>query len=82
MSLMEDLIPKLLKLSRAEKLYVLQLLIAELIKEENAITIPPGEYPVWSPYDAYGAANALTSSLSQGGNDDISGRTHSNSANA
>jgi hypothetical protein len=39
-----------------------QELIAELAQEEN---IPPIEYPIWSPYDAHGAAATLLQLLEQ-----------------
>ena len=33
------------------------------ITEENIVTIPPGIYPIWSPYDAYEAADAMMAAL-------------------
>jgi len=40
--------------------------------EEKAVAVtellPPGVYPVWSPYDAYEAATALLAALVKEGN--------------
>lgn len=54
-----ELLPALDEPSRSEKFRALQFLIAELAQEEGA-ALMPGEYPVWSPYDAVGAAQTLT----------------------
>ena len=54
---MMELLPTLSELNRAEKLRVMHYLVAELEKDENIL--PPGEYPVWSPYNSYEAADAL-----------------------
>ena len=54
---MMELLPTLSELNRAEKLRVMHYLVAELEKDENIL--PPEEYPVWSPYNSYEAADAL-----------------------
>lgn len=61
----EDLIATLRDLSRADKLRAMQLLVMELAKEENALMLPEGEYPVWSPYDAFEAAQVLQDVLNE-----------------
>jgi len=57
--ILTQLLPELQTLNRADKLRVMQFLVFELAKEED-ILIPPGtSFPVWSPYEAFGAADAL-----------------------
>ncbi len=56
---MEQLKPALLQLERHEKLLVIQLLATELARQEKALLVSDGEYPVWSPLEAYGASDAL-----------------------
>lgn len=46
-------------LSRAVKLYIMQVLISELAQEETNLIKPDLSYPVWSPYDAFEAANTM-----------------------
>ena len=57
-----ELLPVLHELPRAEKFRAVQFLTAELAQEEGAALIS-GENPVWSPYDAVGAAHTLTQYL-------------------
>lgn len=57
-----ELLPALHQLPRAEKFRAVQFLTAELAQEEGA-GLPSGEYPVWSPHDAVGAAHTLTQYL-------------------
>lgn len=58
---MTELLPALNGLNRAEKLRVMHYLVIELEKEETIL--PPGDSPVWSPFDSYEAANALMKAL-------------------
>jgi hypothetical protein len=59
-----ELLPLLQSLPRADKLRIVQFLATELVREEGAdVLLPGGVYPVWSPYDAYGAAAALEKML-------------------
>ncbi len=59
-----ELVPTLRNLNRAEKLYVMQLLVSELAQEEEVAFFKSGaEYPVWSPYEAYEAANVMMKAL-------------------
>jgi hypothetical protein len=46
-------------LNRADKLYIMQVLISELAQEETNLIKPDQSYPVWSPYDAFDAANTM-----------------------
>jgi hypothetical protein len=59
----ENLLVELGKLTRAEKLQVVQILVSQLAKEEALLTAT--EYEVWSPYDAPGAAAILTQMLEE-----------------
>jgi len=54
-----ELLNTLQGLSRAEKLYVVQVLISELAQQEADLIKPEKSYPVWSPYDAFEAANTM-----------------------
>ena len=58
----EELLPELDKLSRTDKFRAVQLLVQQLAVEENVI-LPEGDYHIWSPIDAYGAADALLAML-------------------
>ncbi len=53
------LISDLRGLSRADKFYVMQLLISELAQQETELIKPDQSYPVWSPYDAVEAADTM-----------------------
>ncbi|ADI63573.1 hypothetical protein [Trichormus azollae] len=46
-------------LNRADKLYMMQVLISELAQEETSLIKPDQSYPVWSPYNAFDAANSI-----------------------
>lgn len=64
----EQLLADLHKLSRAEKLQVMQVLVTELTNEELAFgpALPPGaEYKVWSPYQSGAAAKELLELLEE-----------------
>jgi hypothetical protein len=54
-----EMLNSLHTLSRADKLYVMQVLISELAQEETNLIKPDQSYPVWSPYDAFDAANSM-----------------------
>ena len=63
---MGDLLPKLRALPRADKLRVMQFLVSELAKEEGLV-LPEeeGVYPLWTPYGAFDAAEALLDALKE-----------------
>ncbi len=54
-----ELLNTLRTLDRAEKLHILQMLVSELAQEEAHLLRPDMAYTVWSPYDAYEAAEAM-----------------------
>ncbi|MBD1926534.1 hypothetical protein H6F74_09800 [Trichocoleus sp. FACHB-90] len=54
-----ELLSTLRGLNRADKLYVMQVLISELAQQETDLIKPDLSYPVWSPYDAFEAADIM-----------------------
>jgi hypothetical protein len=58
-----DLFPTLRSLSRAEKLKVMQFLIAELAKEEEPTLQAGATYSLWSPLNSHEAAHKLSQLL-------------------
>jgi hypothetical protein len=54
-----ELISTLKELSRSDKFYIMQLLISDLAQQETDLIKPEQSYPVWSPYDADEAADAM-----------------------
>ncbi len=54
-----ELILTLQALNRADKFYVLQILISALAQQEADLIKPDQAYPVWSPYNADEAADAM-----------------------
>lgn len=59
---LSELLPAVQALPRIDKFRLVQELITELAKEEG---LPPGEYPVWSPYGSHEAAAILLQLLEQ-----------------
>lgn len=62
---MVQLLPRLRQLPRAEKLHVIQVLVSELAQEETLLLQPGVSYPVWSPYDAFEAAEVMLKALEE-----------------
>jgi hypothetical protein len=61
-----DLLPTLQKLSRTDKLKVMQFLVQEMAKEEETLSLKPGAtYYVWSPYNSHNAAQKLATLLEE-----------------
>jgi hypothetical protein len=55
-----ELFPVVRSLPHQDKLRLLHFLAGELVREEGLTEIVPGgQYPIWSPFDAYDAARAL-----------------------
>lgn len=54
-----ELLKTLQGLNRADKLYIVQVLVSELAQQETELIKPGQSYPVWSPYDAFEAANTM-----------------------
>ncbi len=65
-----ELLGTLRTLNRADKLYVMQVLISELAQQELDLLKPSMSYPVWSPYDAVDAADAMLEVLENAENQD------------
>jgi hypothetical protein len=57
------LLSEIRQLSKADKLYIMQVLVSELAQQETDLIKPDQSYPVWSPYDAFDAANTMLSVL-------------------
>ena len=65
---LDELLPELRSLSRADRLRVVQFLVTELAHEEGVALLEPEKaYPVWTPYDAFEAATTLYQALRQEG---------------
>ena len=48
------------RLPRLEKFQIIQWMMTDLAQEEAALMLQPGAaYPVWSPYEAFDAADIL-----------------------
>ncbi|MBD2577882.1 hypothetical protein [Oscillatoria sp. FACHB-1406] len=54
-----ELISTLKKLSRSDKFQIVQILISELAQQESELIQPNQSYPIWSPYDAFEAADTM-----------------------
>ncbi len=63
--LSEQLLTDLHKLNRTEKLRIVQMLVNDLALEETQPDQTPEQYEVWSPYDAFEAANTLQAILDE-----------------
>lgn len=66
----KELISTLRDLSRADKFYVMQVLLSELAQQETDLIKPDQSYPVWSPYDANEAADTMLKVLHAAQNQD------------
>ncbi|MGK7925875.1 MAG: hypothetical protein AB4290_11615 [Spirulina sp.] len=59
-----ELMSQIQTLPKLDKLRLMQFLVTELIKEEDAnVFVANQEYPVWSPYNCSEAANVLMNLL-------------------
>ncbi|MEG3437493.1 hypothetical protein V0288_10215 [Pannus brasiliensis CCIBt3594] len=58
-----ELFPALRNLTRADKLKVMQFLVAELAKEEEPALIPGATYSIVSPINSHEAAHKLAQLL-------------------
>jgi len=59
---LDELLPVLHKLPRADKYRAVQFLTTELAQAEGGL-LQGAEYPVWSPFEAHDAAATLTQYL-------------------
>jgi hypothetical protein len=57
--ILSELLANLRKLNRADKLYVIQVLASDLVQHEAGLIKGEQNYPVWSPIDAFEAANVM-----------------------
>lgn len=63
-----ELLPKVQTLPKADKLRLMQFLVSELAREEGITLLQPNaEYPIWTPYNAFDAANILLNALKEEG---------------
>ena len=61
-----ELMPQIQELSRIDRLRLMQILAAELVKEESAnFFVENPEYPIWSPYNCPEAAETLMELLAR-----------------
>ena len=59
-----ELFPDVKLLPRADKLRLMQFLVVELAQEEGVSLLTPGaEYPIWTPLNAFEAADTLMEML-------------------
>jgi hypothetical protein len=63
---LNELLPALQALPRADKLLVIQMMAAEVARADGVgLTDADKAYPIWSPYDAFEGAAALLRVLGQ-----------------
>ena len=61
-----ELFPTVKQLPRADKLRLMQLLVVELAQEEGVPLLTAGaEYPIWTPLNAFSAAETLMKMLEE-----------------
>jgi hypothetical protein len=65
-----ELLNTLQGLKRADKLYIVQVLVSELAQQETDLIKQGQSYPIWSPYEAFEAANTMLEVLQAGKNQD------------
>ncbi|MBL8191469.1 MAG: hypothetical protein JNK38_25860 [Acidobacteria bacterium] len=70
----EQIIPTLRELNRADKWRLIQVLVTDLAEEESGLSLQPGEYPVWTPLESYGAAERLMMALEEARQERAKGR--------
>jgi hypothetical protein len=63
---LSELLPGLKALPHADKIRAMQFLVSELAKEEKVTLLEPdATYPIWSPYNSFGAADTLIEFLKE-----------------
>jgi len=63
---LHELLPALQTLARGEKLRLIEVLAADVAREEGLAAPAAGTaYPMWSPYDAFEGAATLLQALDQ-----------------
>ena len=58
-----DVLPEVQKLSRRDKIRLIQLLAQDLERDEEELIQPGRSYPIWSPDRAFTAAAELLQAL-------------------
>ena len=58
-AMITELLPKIQSLPKADKLRLMQFLVSEIAREEGVMLQPDESYPLWTPYDAFEAADTL-----------------------
>jgi len=71
---LEQIIPTLRELNRADKWRLIQVLVTDLAEEESSLSLQPGDYPVWTPLESYGAAEGLMMALEEARRERAKGR--------
>ena len=66
-----ELLPQIHNLPRADKVRILHFITSELSAEDQTDLLPEGEYPVWTPVGAEGAAADMLDFLSKSGNQSV-----------
>lgn len=62
--LLTELFPAVKELPRADKLRLMQFLVVDLAQEEGiSLLAANAEYPIWTPLNAFGAAETLLKML-------------------
>lgn len=62
---LSEVLPEVQSLSRLDKIRLLQFIAHELEQDAVDLIEPGRTYPIYSPYDAYGAAAALMQALKE-----------------
>lgn len=63
---LSEMLPTLHALPRPEKWWLIQLMVADLAREEELSPIEAGTpIPIWSPYDAFDAADTMLKALGE-----------------
>ena len=63
---LNELLPTLETLPKADKLRAIQFLVFELAKDEEINLFESGQsYPVWTPHNAFSAADTLLNALQE-----------------
>ena len=61
-----EIVPSVRELPRADKLRLMQLLVVDLAEDEGVpLLTANAEYPIWSPLDAFEAAETLSKMLDE-----------------
>lgn len=63
---LNELIPEVKSLNRADKMFLMQFILTALAQDEGIPLFTPGaEYPIWTPLNAFDAAETLSQMLEE-----------------